>query len=35
VSSTRIRRRVAQGRPVRYLVTDGVLEMIEAEGLYR
>ena len=34
VSSTRIRRRVAQGRPVRYLVTDGVLEMIEAEGLY-
>ncbi len=35
ISSTRIRRRVAQGRPVRYLVTDGVLEMIEAEGLYR
>jgi len=35
VSSTRIRRRVAQGRPVRYLVTDGVLELIEAEGLYR
>ena len=35
VSSTRIRRRVAQGRPVRYLVTDGVLEMIEAEGLYK
>ncbi len=34
VSSTRIRRRVAQGRPVRYLVTDGVLELIEAEGLY-
>lgn len=35
VSSTRIRRRVAQGRPVRYLVTDEVLKMIEAEGLYR
>jgi nicotinate-nucleotide adenylyltransferase len=35
VSSTRIRRRVAQGRPVRYLVTDGVLELIEAAGLYR
>ena len=35
VSSTRIRRRVAQGRPVRYLVTDGVLELIEAERLYR
>jgi len=34
VSSTRIRRRVAQGRPVRYLVPDGVLELIEAEGLY-
>ena len=35
VSSTRIRRRVAQGRPIRYLVPDGVLELIEAEGLYR
>ena len=35
VSSTDIRRRVAQGRPVRYLVTDGVLELIEAERLYR
>ncbi len=35
VSSTRIRRRVAQGRPVRYLVPDGVLELIEAAGLYR
>lgn len=35
VSSTRIRRRVAQGRPVRYLVPDGVLELIEAGGLYR
>jgi nicotinate-nucleotide adenylyltransferase len=35
VSSTRIRRRIAQGRPVRYLVPDGVLELIEAEGLYR
>jgi nicotinate-nucleotide adenylyltransferase len=34
VSSTHIRRRVAEGRPVRYLVTDGVLELIEAEGLY-
>ena len=34
VSSTRIRRRVGQGRPVRYLVTDGVLELIQAEGLY-
>jgi nicotinate-nucleotide adenylyltransferase len=35
VSSTRIRRHVAQGRPVRYLVPDGVLELIEAGGLYR
>lgn len=35
VSSTRIRRRVAQGRPVRYLVTEGVLAMVEGEGLYR
>ena len=35
VSSTRIRRRVARGRPVRYLVTDGVLELIESRGLYR
>jgi nicotinate-nucleotide adenylyltransferase len=35
VSSTRIRRRVAQGRPIRYLVPDGVLELIEAERLYK
>jgi nicotinate-nucleotide adenylyltransferase len=35
VSSTRIRRRVAAGRPIRYLVPDGVIELIEAEGLYR
>ena len=35
VSSTRIRRRVAQGRPVRYLVPDSVLELIESRGLYR
>jgi len=34
VSSTRIRRRVADGLPVRYLVPDGVLELIEAGGLY-
>ena len=34
VSSTRIRRRVAAGRPIRYLVPDGVVELIEAEGLY-
>jgi nicotinate-nucleotide adenylyltransferase len=34
VSSTRIRRRVAQARPIRYLVPDAVLEFIEAQELY-
>jgi nicotinate-nucleotide adenylyltransferase len=34
VSSTRIRRRVAQRRPIRYLVPDAVLEFIESQGLY-
>jgi nicotinate-nucleotide adenylyltransferase len=35
VSSTRIRRRIAHGRPVRYLVPDAVIDFITAEGLYR
>jgi nicotinate-nucleotide adenylyltransferase len=35
VSSTQIRRRVAQGRPVRYLVPDLVAELIAERGLYR
>jgi nicotinate-nucleotide adenylyltransferase len=35
VSSTRIRRRVAEGRPIRYLVPDAVAEVIAARGLYR
>ena len=35
VSSTRIRRRIARGRPVRYLVPDAVLELIAERGLYR
>jgi nicotinate-nucleotide adenylyltransferase len=35
VSSTRIRRRLAQGRPVRYLLPDAVLELIQARGLYK
>jgi nicotinate-nucleotide adenylyltransferase len=35
VSSTRIRRRVAQGRPIRYLVPDAVAAMIAERGLYR
>jgi nicotinate-nucleotide adenylyltransferase len=35
VSSSEIRRRVAEGRPIRYLVPDAVLERIERSGLYR
>ncbi len=34
VSSSLIRRRVAEGRPVRYLVPDGVAQYIDREGLY-
>ena len=34
VSSSLVRRRVAAGRPVRYLVPDGVAQYIEREGLY-
>ena len=35
ISSTQIRRRVAAGEPVRYLVPDAVAAAIEREGLYR
>jgi nicotinate-nucleotide adenylyltransferase len=35
VSSTRVRRRIAQRQPVRYLVPDAVIELIESKGLYR
>jgi len=35
VSSTEVRNRMAEGRPIRYLVPDGVLRVIEREGLYR
>jgi nicotinate-nucleotide adenylyltransferase len=35
VSSTRIRRRVAQGRPIRYLVPDRVAAAIAERGLYQ
>jgi nicotinate-nucleotide adenylyltransferase len=35
VSSSLVRRLVAAGRPIRYLVPDGVAEYIEREGLYR
>jgi len=35
VSSTGVRRRVAEGWPIRYLVPEPVREMIAATGLYR
>ena len=35
VSSTAIRRRIAQGGPVRYLVPDAVPRLIAERGLYR
>jgi nicotinate-nucleotide adenylyltransferase len=35
VSSSLIRRLVAAGRPIRYLVPDGVAAYIEQAGLYR
>ncbi len=34
VSSTRIRRRVARGRPIRYLVPDAIAGLIARRGLY-
>jgi nicotinate-nucleotide adenylyltransferase len=35
VSSTKVRQRIAQGQPVRYLVPDAVIDLIESSGLYR
>jgi nicotinate-nucleotide adenylyltransferase len=35
ISSTLVRERVAQGRPVRWLVPDAVAAEIDARGLYR
>jgi nicotinate-nucleotide adenylyltransferase len=35
VSSSMIRDRVREGRPIRYLVPDAVAEFVEREGLYR
>ena len=34
VSSSMVRERVAAGRPVRYLVPEGIVEYITASGLY-
>ncbi len=34
ISSSDIRRRVAEGEPIRYLVPDGVAELIGRRGLY-
>jgi nicotinate-nucleotide adenylyltransferase len=35
VSSTHVRRRVREGKPVRYYVADGVADFIHQHGLYR
>ena len=35
VSSTDLRARVADGRPLDYLLTPAVIDCIEARGLYR
>jgi nicotinate-nucleotide adenylyltransferase len=35
ISSTDIRRRIAEGRPVRYLLPDAVASFIDEHGLYR
>jgi len=35
ISSSSIRRRVSEGRPIRYLVPDAVAEAIAEQGLYR
>ncbi|MEX0755837.1 MAG: nicotinate-nucleotide adenylyltransferase [Actinomycetota bacterium] len=35
ISSTDVRRRVREGRPIRYLVPEGVKSYVEKTGLYR
>src|SRR5262249_58596958 len=34
-SSTTVRQRVREGKPLRHLVPDRVIDLIEAKGLYR
>ena len=34
VSSTRVRRRIARGRPIRYLIPDPIAAFIDEQGLY-
>jgi nicotinate-nucleotide adenylyltransferase len=35
ISSSALRRRVREGRPIDYLVPDAVADYIERQGLYR
>ena len=35
ISSDRLSRRAAQGRPIWYLVPDGVVQYVSKRGLYR
>jgi nicotinate-nucleotide adenylyltransferase len=35
ISSTDVRTRVAAGRPIRYLVPEGVNSYVQKAGLYR
>ncbi|MDP8256078.1 MAG: nicotinate-nucleotide adenylyltransferase [Candidatus Alcyoniella australis] len=35
ISSSEVRRRVAAGEPIRYMVPDPVLQIVQREGLYR
>jgi nicotinate-nucleotide adenylyltransferase len=35
ISSTDVRERVREGRPIRYLLPEGVKSYIEKAGLYR
>ena len=35
ISSTELRARVAEGKPIRYLVPDAVIDYVERHQLYR